>query len=83
MLLDMRMWHVGAQRGSARVPAKMVQFVSGVWKDNLSDALAVTRRRGINIDRRIASFNVLPGGLRPAAHASFSAGACIAKRGEG
>lgn len=50
--LDMRMWRVGAQRGSARVPAKMVQFVFGVWKDNLSDALAVTRRRGINIDHQ-------------------------------
>jgi len=50
--LDVRMWRIGTQRGTARVPAKMVQFVSGVWKDNLSDALAVTRRRGINIDHQ-------------------------------
>jgi hypothetical protein len=48
--LDVRVRSVGAQCRTAGVPAKMVEFISGIGQNDLSNATAVVRRRRVDID---------------------------------
>src|SRR5215471_21270130 len=50
--LDMRVWRVRAETGAARVPAEVVQFVTGIRHRHAADDLAVARRGWIDIDDR-------------------------------
>src|SRR5262245_23172652 len=47
-----RMRRVRAERGTARVPTKVMQFVAKIWQRDLTDALTVGGRLGININNQ-------------------------------
>ena len=79
--LDVGMGRVRAQARAARVPAEVVHFVVG-RELGLADDLAVARRAGIDVDRGdgVGRRRL---GSKLATYASFSGGACAARRGEG